>query len=92
MVVTKITSIRSYLLQDLDMIEKMSYKNYIGGEKDDTVWMEKVLARRENIILENPECDCGSPINISENGKCKCSNNHDCCENILTIIENTKIA
>lgn len=80
-------SIKSYLLQDLNELEKVSYKNYINGKKNDTIWMEKSLNRRESIILKNPECHCGSPINIDENGVCKCIKNHNCQKIILKLLK-----
>ena len=73
-----------YLLQDLNEEEIFSYKKYIEGDKNSSMWIEKALNRREYLILSQTTCSiCNNPININERGMCLCINNHTCYNEIL---------
>jgi hypothetical protein len=87
-------SIRKYLTQDLNELEKYSYFKYVIEHKtDNTDWIEKTNRRRDILLEKDLICDviedntvCGSWININEKGKCTCSNNHSCSEIIYNSI------
>lgn len=80
-------NIRNYLLQDLTIVEKQSYLNYIRGNRNSTEWMEKTLIRRNHILTQNPVCQtCSTPIGINERGNCICRLGHNCNDHIRSII------
>lgn len=79
--------VRKFLLEYCDDKEHIEYDEYISGDKTKSGWVEKALRQREKLIMCLPECDCGSSINIFENGKCYCSNSHPGYKKILGIIQ-----
>jgi hypothetical protein len=81
---------RQYLTQDLSHEEKKSYLKYISGDKTSCDWIENTIDRRESILIADLKCIqningklCNLPVNMQENGKCNCLNNHACYNVVL---------
>jgi hypothetical protein len=81
--------IRKYLTQDMNDDEKHSYIEYCKGDENSTEWMEKALIRREPILLAQLKCkECSDWIDMKYNGICKCSNGHECYNEVIEVIKN----
>lgn len=86
--------IRKYITQDFDENDKHSYKSYINGNKQSTLWVEKALLRREPLLLLELTCEipighnilCNGWVDIKETGTCKCSNGHYCYDQVIQVI------
>ena len=90
--------IRKYLTQDFNDNDKKSYIEYIKGNQNSNLWIEKALIRREALLQLDLKCDiqtntgniCDGWINIDEKGICKCSNSHYSYDKIIKLIETLK--
>ena len=81
-------TVKHFLTKDLDTCEYNSYKDYLNGDIDSTLWIYKVSKRRDLILFKNPRCiQCNSWVSIKESGECVCSNNHNCNTYINSIIK-----
>lgn len=88
------TTVKNYLTRDLNREEKLSYVNYLRGDENDTLWIEKAMARKDYLLLNyNLVCPesflggtCNSSIDIRENGSCVCTRGHNCERTIEHII------
>lgn len=87
--------VRNYLTQDLTDDEKRSYLEYVRGNEKSTDWIEKALVRREPLLILELKCKskengkfCDKWINIRETGVCKCSEGHECYDQVLDALKN----
>lgn len=87
--------VRKYLTQDLSDDEKGSYLEYVRGNEKSTDWIEKALLRRDPLLMLELKCKskengkvCDKWVSIRETGVCKCSDGHDCCEQVLEALKN----
>jgi len=81
--------IKSFLTVDFTAPELESYNEYLNGNLDSTLWIEKADERRSSIIAYNLRCKiCMSHIGIKETGECFCINGHDGSLKVLHMISN----